>query len=175
MIAVLGVACAGVGGLAGPGLLRLTFGPRYGVGTLDLAVLGLVGGCHMACLMFQAGIVALGLHRFNAAGWAAGLAAFVAGCLVPLPVVPRVESAMALSAAVIATLLGLRLRRAVASAPHPTTARPARPARPERVSACSQPVLPRQEPVLARSRERDARSPQESGARRQGRDGLSRG
>lgn len=180
VIAVLGVACAGVGGLAGPGLLRLTFGPRYGVGTLDLAVLGLVGGCHMACLMFQAGIVALGLHRFNAAGWAAGLAAFVAGCLVPLPVVPRVESAMALSAAVIATLLGLRLRRAVASAPRPTTAlvtRPTttRPAHPERVPACSPPVLPRQEPVLARSRERDARSPQESGARRQGRDGLSRG
>ncbi|MGW4421589.1 lipopolysaccharide biosynthesis protein [Streptosporangium sp. NPDC004631] len=171
-IAVLGVACAGVGGLAGPGLLRLTFGPRYGVGALDLVVLSLVGGCHMACLMFQAGIVALGLHRFSAAGWAAGLAAFGAGCLVPLPVVPRVESAMALSAAVIATLLGLRLRRAVTSAPRPTTARPARP---ERVSACSQPVLPRQGPALARSREKDARSPQESGARHQGRDGLSQG
>ncbi|GHE42793.1 hypothetical protein GCM10017673_51290 [Streptosporangium violaceochromogenes] len=159
-ITALGAACAGAGAVAGPRLLALVFGPAYGVGALDLVALSVAATCHLACLMFQAGVVALGLHRFNAACWAVGLLVFCAGCLLPLPAVARVETAMTLSSAAVAVLLGLRLRRAAAQAPR--ASQPPRPPRPSRRSWA--PLLPPSSrrpptPVPAPSREKDVRSP----------------
>lgn len=107
------VGAAGVAGAAalGPWALRLAFGPAFDLGRLDIVVLALSTGLYMLALVFQAGLVAMERHRVNAAGWSLALTSFAAMCLIPLPALVRVESALVLSCSVAVGLLGMWLIR----------------------------------------------------------------
>jgi O-antigen/teichoic acid export membrane protein len=107
------VGVAGVAGAAllGPWALQLAFGRAFDLGRADIVVLALSTGLYMLALVFQAGLVAMDRHRANATGWSVALGSFVAMCLVPLPALIRVESALILSCAVAVGFLGISLIR----------------------------------------------------------------
>lgn len=108
------VVLAGVAGAAafGPWLVRLAFGEGFALGRGHLVVLAAATGCYMLAQVFQAGLVALERHRDNALGWSGACGVFAAVCLVPLPPLLRVETALLLSSAAAAALLaGLFHRR----------------------------------------------------------------
>jgi len=107
------VVLAGVAGAAafGPWLVRLAFGEGFALGRGHLVVLAAATGCYMLAQVFQAGLVALERHRDNALGWSGAFGVFVAVCLVPLPPLLRVESALLLSSAAAAVLLAAVFHR----------------------------------------------------------------
>lgn len=112
--ATLLVALGGVLSTAalGPWVLPLAFGTAFRLGRLDLIVLAASTGCFMLALVFQSGLVAMERHRDNALGWSTALSVFVLGCLLPLPALPRVETALMSSCVTAVALLGGRFRRA---------------------------------------------------------------
>jgi O-antigen/teichoic acid export membrane protein len=108
------VGVAGMAGAAvlGPWALQLAFGKAFDLGRADIVVLAVSTGLYMLALVFQAGLVAMERHRANAAGWSIALGSFAAMCLVPLPALVRVETALVLSCGVAVGLLGMSLFRA---------------------------------------------------------------
>lgn len=105
------VGLAGVLGSAGlgPWLLPLVFGSAFRLGRIDLLVLAASTVLYMLALVFQSGLVAIRRHRDNAIGWSVALAVFMLGCLLPLPPLPRVETALMASCVTAAALLCARL------------------------------------------------------------------
>lgn len=113
LLATGAVGLAGVAGVAvlGPWVLRLLFGPAFGLPRGDLVLLALSAGVLMLGLALQSAVLALDDHRRTALGWAAGVLVFLLLLLVPLPVLLRVELAMVVGAVAVVGLLGSGVRR----------------------------------------------------------------
>lgn len=113
LLATAAVGLAGVAGVAvlGPWVLRLLFGPAFGLPRGDLVLLALSAGVLMLGLALQSAVLALDDHRRTALGWAAGVLVFGLLLLVPLPVLLRVELAMVVGALAVVGLLGAGVRR----------------------------------------------------------------
>lgn len=108
LAATAAVALAGVLGVAllGPGVLRLLFGPAFGLPRGDLVLLALSAGVLMLGLALQSAVVALDDHRWSGLGWLAGVLVFLALLVVPLPVLLRVEVALVVGSVAVVGLLG---------------------------------------------------------------------
>ena len=110
-VAAMGVAGAVICIAIGPWLVRVLFGNTQLLSRADFAWLGLATVIYMlATVLGQAGL-ALGGHRDQAVGWAAGFAALLAMTLAPLSILLRVELAFLVGSAVAAVVLALHLRR----------------------------------------------------------------
>lgn len=122
-VAGMGLAGAAVCVAIGPWLVRVLFGAAELLGRADFAWLSLATLIYMlATVLGQAGL-ALGGHKDQAAGWAAGFAALLLTTLAPLSVLVRVELAFLAGSAVAGVVLALHLaRRARRWRPQPDAA-----------------------------------------------------
>ncbi|ROR92409.1 lipopolysaccharide biosynthesis protein [Nocardioides aurantiacus] len=116
LAATAAVGLAGVLGVAvlGPWVLRLLFGPAFGLPRSDLVLLALSAGVLMLGLALQSAVVALDDHRGSALAWVAGVAVFLAVLVVPAPVLLRVELALVVGSVAVVALLGTAVRRHLA-------------------------------------------------------------
>ena len=113
LLATAAVGLAGVVGVAllGPWVLRLLFGPEFGLPRGDLVLLALSAGVLMLGLALQSAVVALDDHRWSALSWVGGVVVLLLGFTVPAPVLLRVELALVVGALAVVALLGAAVRR----------------------------------------------------------------
>lgn len=96
----------------GPIFVSLLLGRSDSIGRVDLVVLGLSSVLFVLAALLQSAVLALGGHRVVAACWAVGGVLFVAGCLLPLASLLRLEIAYVVSSAAVPLLLAAWLTRA---------------------------------------------------------------
>jgi O-antigen/teichoic acid export membrane protein len=118
LLATAAVGLAGVAGVAllGPWVLRLLFGPQFGLPRGDLVLLALSAGVLMLGLALQSAVVALDDHRWSALSWVGGVLVLLVGFTVPLPVLLRVELALVVGALAVVALLGAAVLRHLSGA-----------------------------------------------------------
>lgn len=92
---VVGVVGAGLAALVGPWLMRLLFGPEYGMSSTVLACLTLSAAGLAILTMTGAATLATGRHGMYAAGWIVATVTALAGLLLPLPLEWRVVAGLA--------------------------------------------------------------------------------
>ena len=108
----LGVLAVSTAALVGPALVRLLFGSSYVIGRVDLTVLTLSSVLLLLAALLQSAVLATSGHRTVAAAWSASGLTFIAGCLLPLQPIVRVDLAYLMASVVVLVLLGAALRRA---------------------------------------------------------------
>jgi O-antigen/teichoic acid export membrane protein len=115
-----GVAAVGGTGVLGTAMLGvpligLAFGEGFDAGRGfdlsrgDLVLLSVSTALFLVALVFQAALVAMGDHRGNALGWAAGLATMAGCAAVPADPVTVAEIALVLGCVSTTCCLGVRL------------------------------------------------------------------
>ena len=106
-----------VAALAGRQLLHLFFGARYDLGDDVLTRLALASGLYMGAVIVGQSLLALRRYRIAAAGWALGVAVFVAVAWAGTALVTRVVDAFVLAALASLVALAVPLTRHVRSLP----------------------------------------------------------
>ncbi len=112
---VLTVVSTVVAAALGPMLIRLLFGFRDGVGAVTFLAMGVSVGLYLAAMIFAQALLGRGMHAWTTAGWLIGLAAMLAGTLLPGSAVGRATTGFLLgavaAASTYAVLLAIALRR----------------------------------------------------------------
>ena len=80
---VLTVVSTVVAAAVGPILIRLLFGFRDGVGAVTFLAMGVSVGLYLVAMILAQALLGRGMHAWTTAGWLIGLAAMVAGALLP--------------------------------------------------------------------------------------------
>jgi O-antigen/teichoic acid export membrane protein len=99
----------------GPMLIRLLFGFRDGVGAVTFLAMGVSVGLYLVAMIFAQALLGRGMHAWTTVGWLIGLAAMLAGTLLPGSAVGRATTGFLLgavaAASTYAVLLAIALRR----------------------------------------------------------------
>ena len=111
--AVVTVITSVIAAVAGNRLLRLFFGDRYDLGNDVLMQLALASGVFMAAVIVGQSLLALRRYRVAAAGWAVGVAVFVAVAWAGHAIVIRVVDAFLLATLASLAMLGIALARRI--------------------------------------------------------------
>lgn len=78
LLAALAAVIVAAAAAAGPEAMQLVYGPEYGAGRLELALLAVGVGCYLAIATFSQALLALDAGRAAAACWCACAVTFVA-------------------------------------------------------------------------------------------------
>lgn len=100
-----------VSATAGQSLLRLFFGDRYDLGNDVLMKLALASGVYMMGVIVGQSLLALRRYRAVAAGWAVGVAVYVAAAALGHQLIARVVDGFLLSTLAALAVLGASLAR----------------------------------------------------------------
>jgi len=93
VVAVIGIVAALASFAFAPLLLEI-FGSDYGLPRTDLALLAIGNGLFLLAMGSAQALIALEAQRSTVWAWMFGLLAFVLFCLIPMPIVLRVELAL---------------------------------------------------------------------------------
>ena len=115
----------------GPTLIRLLFGFRDGVGPVIFLAMGVSVGLFLVATILAQALLGRGMHAWTTAGWLVGLAAMIAGALLPGSAVDKATSGFLLgavaAACTYAVLLATVLLRWASPATISTVAQPGPP------------------------------------------------
>ena len=118
---VLTVVSTVVAAALGPMLIRLLFGFRDGVGAVTFLAMGVSVGLYLAAMIFAQALLGRGMHAWTTAGWLIGLAAMLAGTLLPGSAVGRATTGFLLGAVAAACIYAVLLATALRRWPAPGT------------------------------------------------------
>ena len=118
---VLTVVSTVVAAALGPMLIRLLFGFRDGVGAVTFLAMGVSVGLYLAAMIFAQALLGRGMHAWTTAGWLIGLAAMLAGTLLPGSAVGRATMGFLLGAVAAACIYAVLLATALRRWPSPGT------------------------------------------------------
>ncbi len=128
---LLTVVSTAVAAAAGPMLIRLLFGFRDGVGAVVFLAMGVSVGLFLVATVLAQALLGRGMHAWTTAGWLIGLAAMVAGALLPGSAVGKATTGFLLgavaAACTYAVLLATALRRWASPATISPVAQPGPP------------------------------------------------
>ena len=117
IIVAIGVTGVVVGGLIGPFIGHILFGPKFNLGHVDVALLAAGSGLFILALTLSQALIALHGHRDAMFAWIVGLVAFIAVTLAGSDLFLRVElgsiAGAGVGAAAMAWLYFKRLGRGV--------------------------------------------------------------
>jgi O-antigen/teichoic acid export membrane protein len=99
--------------LAGPLVLKVLFGPGYGLSRGEFAIMGFSIALFMIAGVLGQAVLALGRHRLVTAGWVVGLAGLVVGIMLASDLVGRALYGLLIGAAAAAFTFSLLLWRSI--------------------------------------------------------------
>ena len=124
LVLTVGIGVAGTlaAFLVGPPIVSLLFGEEFDLDHRTLGLLALANAVIMVAMALSQAVIALHGHKTVAVGWAAGVAAFVAGVvLFSDELFLRVELGLVVGAATATAILGVALARRLVAGTTPET------------------------------------------------------
>jgi O-antigen/teichoic acid export membrane protein len=113
LMALVATATFVVTTLLGPLILKILFGPAYGLGTRVFAIMGFSIALFMIAGVLGQAVLALGRHRLVTIGWLVGLAGLVVGVTLASDLVGRALYGLLIGAAAAAVTFAILLWRSL--------------------------------------------------------------